>query len=92
MTDASHVRNAIARFDETIGVRRALAFANIKKAAKHYGIEIGSLTGKSWAAARAPAAPPKIAGSRRRRLPRRARNTKAISTNRPDAKRAPPAC
>jgi hypothetical protein len=43
MTDASHVRNAIARFDQTIGVSdedRALAFANIKKAAKHYGVKI----------------------------------------------------
>jgi hypothetical protein len=43
MTDASHVRNAIARFDQTVGVSdedRKLAFANIKKAAKHYGVEI----------------------------------------------------
>jgi uncharacterized protein DUF6582 len=43
MTDASHVRNAIARFDQTIGVSdedRQLAFANIKKAAKHYGVEM----------------------------------------------------
>lgn len=43
MTDASHVRNAIARFDQTIGVSdedRKLAFANIKKAAKHYGVDI----------------------------------------------------
>jgi hypothetical protein len=43
MTDASHVRNAIARFDQTIDVSdadRALAFANIKKAAKHYGVEM----------------------------------------------------
>lgn len=34
LTDASHVRNAIARFDQTIGVSdedRELAFANIKK-------------------------------------------------------------
>ena len=43
LTDASHVRNAIARFDQTIGVSdedRALAFANIKKAAKHYRVEM----------------------------------------------------
>ena len=43
MTDASHVRNAIARFDQTVGVsdeERKLAFANINKAAKHYGIEM----------------------------------------------------
>ena len=38
LTDANHVRNAIARFDQTIGVSdadRELAFANIKKAAHH---------------------------------------------------------
>jgi len=43
MTDANHVRNAIARFDQTMGVsdeERKLAFANIKKAAKHYGIDM----------------------------------------------------
>jgi hypothetical protein len=48
MTDASHVRNAIARFDQTIGVSdedRELAFANIKKAAAHYGVE---LTESNW--------------------------------------------
>ncbi|MGE5601049.1 MAG: DUF6582 domain-containing protein [Pseudomonadota bacterium] len=43
MTDGSHVRNAIARFDQTIGVSdedRKLAFANIRKAAKHYGVDM----------------------------------------------------
>jgi hypothetical protein len=43
MTDASHVRNAIARFDQVEGISdddRELAFANIKKAAKHYGVEM----------------------------------------------------
>jgi hypothetical protein len=43
LTDASHVRNAIARFDQTIGVsdqHRQLAFANIKKAAQHYGVDM----------------------------------------------------
>ena len=46
MTDASHVRNAIARFDQTIGVSdedRKLAFANIKKAADHYGVEMSGI-------------------------------------------------
>jgi hypothetical protein len=41
MTNASHVRNAIARYDQVTGVSsgdRELAFANIKKAAKHYGV------------------------------------------------------
>ena len=48
LTDESHVRNAIARFDQVRGVSdedRDLAFANIKKAAKHYGVELSE---KSW--------------------------------------------
>lgn len=43
MTNASHVRNAIARFDQVKGVtdeERGQAFANIKSAAKHYGVEM----------------------------------------------------
>jgi len=43
MTDAKHVRNAVARFDQVTGVsdeERDVAFANIKKAAKHYGVEL----------------------------------------------------
>ena len=43
LTDASHVRNSIARFDQVIGVSdedRELAFANITKAAQHYGIHM----------------------------------------------------
>jgi hypothetical protein len=43
MTNASHVRNAIARFDQVKGVtdhEREQAFANIKAAAAHYGIEM----------------------------------------------------
>jgi hypothetical protein len=43
LTDAKHVRNAVARFDLVEDVPesdRALAFANIKKAAKHYDVEI----------------------------------------------------
>ena len=42
LTDASHVRNALARFDQVEGVSdtdRDLAFANIK-AARHYGVEV----------------------------------------------------
>ena len=48
LTDASHVRNSIARFDQVIGVSdkdRELAFANIKKAEKYYGID---MTGTDW--------------------------------------------
>jgi hypothetical protein len=48
LTDASHVKNALARFDQVEGVSdadRELAFANIKKAAKHFGVEMEE---KSW--------------------------------------------
>lgn len=48
LTDAAHVKNALARFDQTEGVSdaaRDLAFANIKKAAEHFGVEIEE---KSW--------------------------------------------
>jgi hypothetical protein len=43
LTDAAHVRNALARFDQVDDVSdadRELAFANIKKAAEHYGVEV----------------------------------------------------
>ena len=43
LTDARHVRNAVARFDQVTDVsdeQRELAFANIKKAAKHYGVDL----------------------------------------------------
>jgi len=43
MTDASHVRNAIARFDQVEDVsdaERDLAFANIEAAAEHFGIKM----------------------------------------------------
>ena len=43
LTDASHVRNALARFDQVQDVSgddRDLAFANIKKAAEYYGVEV----------------------------------------------------
>jgi hypothetical protein len=43
LTDAAHVKNALARFDQVEGVSdkdRDLAFANIKKAARHYKVNI----------------------------------------------------
>jgi len=43
LTDASHVQNALARFDQVQDVSdadRDLAFANIKKAARHYGLQV----------------------------------------------------
>jgi hypothetical protein len=48
LTDARHVRNAVARFDQVMGVseaHRALAFANIKKAAEYYGVDLSEA---SW--------------------------------------------
>jgi hypothetical protein len=43
LTDGQHVRNAVARFDQVIDVSdddRALAFANIEKAAQYYGVDL----------------------------------------------------
>ena len=43
LTDAAHVRNAIARFDQVTDAtdhERDQAFANICKAAKHYGVDV----------------------------------------------------
>jgi hypothetical protein len=48
LTDAAHVRNALARFHQVEGVsdeERDLAFANIKRAARHYDVQI---TAKTW--------------------------------------------
>lgn len=48
LTDAQHVRNSVARFDQVIDVSnadRALAFANIKKAANYYGVDLSET---SW--------------------------------------------
>jgi hypothetical protein len=43
LTDAQHVRTAVARFDQVIDVSdddRASAFANIEKAARHFGVDL----------------------------------------------------
>lgn len=43
LTDARHVRNALARFDQVEDVtdgERDLAFANILAAAKHYDVDV----------------------------------------------------
>jgi len=48
LEDASHVRNAIARFDQVEGVsdkERDEAWSRIKKAAKKFGVEVHE---KSW--------------------------------------------
>lgn len=46
LLDASHVRNALARFDQVEGVSdgdRDVAFANIRKAAAHFGVALHEL-------------------------------------------------
>ncbi len=48
LTDANHVRSAIARFPQVDGVdddERAQAFGNIKAAAEYYGV---ALHAKNW--------------------------------------------
>ncbi len=48
LTDASHVKTALTRFDQVEDVSdadRDMAFANIKLAAKHYGIHVAE---QSW--------------------------------------------
>jgi Sec7-like guanine-nucleotide exchange factor len=48
LNNASHVRNAIARFDQVKGVsddERDAAWKRIKKAAAKYGVEVSE---KSW--------------------------------------------
>ncbi len=48
LSDASHVRNAIARFNQVEGVTdrdRELAFKNIEAAAKYYHV---AMSEKSW--------------------------------------------
>ena len=48
LNNASHVRNAIARFDQVTGVsddERDAAWKRIKKAADKYGVEVSE---KSW--------------------------------------------
>jgi hypothetical protein len=48
LTDARHVRNAVARFDQVIDVseaEREQAFKNIEKAAKYYDVDLSET---SW--------------------------------------------
>jgi hypothetical protein len=66
LTDARHVRNAIARFDQTIDVSdedREQAFANIKKAAEYYGVD---MTETDWAQLGRTPHTGRTAGDRRR--------------------------
>lgn len=67
LIDASHVRNAIARFDQTDGVsdaERDTAFARIKRAAKKFGVDL-SETHWSELGKKASAAPRKKATAKK---------------------------
>jgi hypothetical protein len=92
LTDADHVRNAIVRFDQTIGGSdedRALAFANIKKAAEYYGVEMSESdwrqlgtqpsTGRTRADRRRSAR--KAAATHKRRAAKASRKTSARKTS-----------
>src|ERR1700745_2444362 len=53
LTDAAHVRNAVARFDQVIDVSdadRALAFANIEKATDYYDVDLSETSWKQLGA------------------------------------------
>ena len=53
LTDAKHVRNAVARFDQVIDAsehERAQAFANIEKAARHYDVDLSETNWKELGA------------------------------------------
>lgn len=63
LNDASHVRNAIARFNQVEGVteaERREAFARIKKAAKKFGVE---MTESRWQDLGGPTSGPKATSS-----------------------------
>jgi hypothetical protein len=73
LTDARHVRNAIARFDQVEGVtaaERELAFANLRKAAKHYDVELNETS-----AADLGVHPQSAANKRKRTAARKTKNS-----------------
>ena len=57
LTDAQHVRNAVARFGQVIDVSdadRDLAFANIEAAARYYKRRsFGDVVARSWRSSQA---------------------------------------
>ena len=56
MTDATHVRDAMARFNQVKGVtdsERDLAFSNIKNAAKHFDIQMKETDWRQFGSQRA---------------------------------------
>jgi uncharacterized protein DUF6582 len=82
MTDAKHVRNAVARFDQVTGVtdaERKLAFANIKKAARHYGVDVSE---KEWSELGKRPSTGRTTSDRRRSAKRAAATRKRRGTGR----------
>ena len=70
LTDARHVRNAVARFDQVTGVtdeERSQAFANIKKAAAYYDVTLGESSAPKRAATRKRSAAAKKKSTRKRK-------------------------
>jgi uncharacterized protein DUF6582 len=95
LTDEKHVRNAIARFDQVTGVsdeQRELAFANIKKAAQHYGVDMTESKwqdlGKTPSTGRTQADRRSSARQAARTRARRATTQGSTSARRSGAKRA----
>jgi hypothetical protein len=67
LNDASHVRNAIARFDQVEGVtdsEREAAWRRIREAARKYGVEVKA---KGWRSLMKGGASAKRGGTSRRR-------------------------
>src|SRR5579863_9265703 len=102
LTDARHVRNAIARFSQVTGVPaadRALAFRNIKKAAKHYGVDMSETSagelgvnpqrGRESAARRAAATRKRKYGTRGTAKAKRAKPIRRVKTAHGTRRKAP---
>ena len=87
MTDASHVRNAIARFDQVTDVsdaERDLAFANIKKAAKHYDVDMAE---KGWHELGRRPSTGRTQAARKKAAGKAAATRKKTATKKPAAKK-----
>lgn len=88
LTDAKHVRNAVARFDQVTGVSdadRSLAFENIEKAAKHYDVDLSETKWEELGAHPQPhrkEAAAKAVTTKRRRGELKEAAAKAVATKR----------
>jgi len=93
LTDAKHVRNAVARFDQVTGVsetEREQAFANIKKAAKYYDVDLSETSWRDLGVhpqSNRSASAKKGAATRKRTGAARTAAGKAAATRRKKARR-----